>query len=91
MPTIIPDLSKLSFKEENSLNNLLASIDVKLAKLGQMTWESVAFGTEHKNCKPIYDDLIMYRDIITQKVHGCGCYDNISMQSLISKIKQLTA
>ena len=86
--TIVPDLS---VREYNSLNTLLALIETKLAKVGQLTWEDVAFGIEHKNYKPQYDDLIVYREIITQKLKGCGCYTGISLATLINKIKQLTA
>lgn len=90
MLTIIPDLTA-STKEENSLTSLLDAIDEKLAKLGQSTWEEVTFGSAGSNCRFQYSDLIMYKNILIQKVNGCGCYNRVPLKAIISKIKTLVA
>jgi hypothetical protein len=88
---IIPELSGPTIKEASELSALLELINIKLAKIGQLTWESVTFGIEHCDYKDKAEDLLLYREIIIQKLSGCGCYESMKLASLVSKIKTLTA
>lgn len=88
---IIPELSGPTLKEAAELHVLLELINTKLARIGQLTWENIAFGMSHCHSKEQADDLLVYREIITQKLQGCGCYEQIKLSTLVNKIKTLTA
>lgn len=85
---VVPELS-LSFKELNTLEELLYRVDQKLIKVATNTYEEIAYGIKGSNCNS--EDILTYRDIIVQKMNGCGCYNKYTISQLSSKIKTLTA
>lgn len=75
------------YNKQNPLYFLLSLIERKMAEIGHLVWENVSQGFSNKAEQ--YEDLISYKEIVLQRLHGCECLVNDKI--LISKIKQLTA
>lgn len=85
---IIPDLSQ-SCKDVNTLQNLVDKIDSKILRESRKIYEESAYGIQGCTAESV-STLSTFRQILIKKMLGCGWHSEVKIESLISKINQLT-
>lgn len=88
MYSITPTLSN-NYSSTQSLNALLDDIDSKIVDIATVQLSNVKYGFDKEVAIERYEDLIIYKDILLDKLLGCNCLDDEYIVYIITKIKQL--
>jgi len=88
MYSITPSLSD-NYSSNKSLNDLLDSLDRKIVDIAVTQVNNVRFGLDKPVDIELYEDLLIYKDILLDKLLGCNCLDDEYIVYIISKIKHL--
>ena len=88
MYSITPSLSD-NYSSNKSLNDLLDSLDRKIVDIAVTQVNNVWFGLDKPVDIELYEDLLIYKDILLDKLLGCNCLDDEYIVYIISKIKHL--
>ncbi len=84
---ILNKTQSISFSED--INELLCEIDTKLSRMSENKLNSERYGAcQHINMED-HRLLYKYRGILFGKAKGYCCYQNICLEDIISRIKQL--
>lgn len=89
MYSITPHLTN-NYSTLEELNNLIEAIDSSIVRIGIVALNNYRFGfDEHVDIQK-YKDLLRYRNILTKKLLGCNCFDDLLLLDIVSKLKKLT-
>ena len=89
MYSISPRLAN-NYSTNEELNNLLNMIDEKIAAMAICEYNSVRLGTVSNTDLDVYEDLLTYKEILLDKLLGCGCLEDALLISINNKIRKLT-
>lgn len=65
-------------------------IDSKIAAMAACEYNNIRFGFQNKTDLDLYEDLLTYKEILLDKLLGCGCLDDVMLISINNRIRKLT-
>jgi len=78
-----------NYASNDSLNQLLKSIDKKIILIASVEFDNVRLALNKKIDYELYNDLCTYKEILLNKLLGCNCLEDQMLIRIVSKIKKL--
>lgn len=72
-----------------TLNTWIGRIDSRIAELSKLIYESAAFQIPHPCAHEDAMLLVYFKDVLLRKSLGCGCFENYSESTILSKLNKL--
>lgn len=88
MYSISPTMAD-NYASNASLNSLLDSVDRRIAEIAIVQLNNTRFGFRQEVNFDQYDDLLIYKEILMDKLMGCNCLDDQFLIKIVSKLKKL--
>lgn len=73
-----------------NLEDLKNIIECKIYDISSRELESIRFGIKSVTNYDLVDDLEDYLDITNDKLYGCNCLGNLSIDTIYSRVIKLT-
>ncbi len=88
MYSITPRFSN-NYSTNAELNSLIDAIDTRIAEIAVVEYNNVRFGFQGKVNIEQYEDLLIYRKMLLDKLLGCTCLQDVYLLKIVSKLKKL--
>lgn len=88
MYSISPRLTD-NYSTNTSLNDLIDAIDNRIVEISIVEYNNVRFGFKQFVNMEQYEDLIIYRKMLLDKLLGCNCLEDVYLIKIVSKLKKL--
>lgn len=89
MYSVFPRLTN-NYSTVQELNNLIEEVDRSIVEIAIVAMNNYRFGFDDHVQLDRYKALLRYRNILTRKLLGCNCLDDILILNIVSKLKKLT-
>lgn len=88
MYSITPRLSP-NYSSNDELNKLLDSLDRKIGAMALCQLKNYKFGSNKPVDLDLYEDLLIYKEILLDKLLGCNCLEDARLIEINSHIRKL--
>lgn len=88
MYSISPHLAD-NYSTNESLNALIDAIDRRIVEIAVVEYNNVRLGLDQFVNIEQYEDLIIYRKMLLDKLLGCQCLQEVFLIKIVSKLKKL--
>lgn len=88
MYSIAPTMAN-NYSTNESLNDLLDRVDRRIVDIAIVELNNVRFGFAQVVNYEQYEDLLIYKEILMDKLLGCNCLDDQFLIKIVSKLKKL--
>jgi len=88
MYSISPRMSN-NYSSNCELNNLIESIDKKILDIATCEYNNIRFGFNKVIDYNKYEDLLIMKEILLDKLLGCNCLDDKFLININFNIKKL--
>jgi hypothetical protein len=85
---IAPHLTN-NYSTTEQLNDLIEKIDHKILEMAVVQYNNVRFGFVQPVDIEKYEDLLIYKKILLDKLLGCNCLTDQFLLMIVSKLKKL--
>lgn len=79
-----------NWSTNESLNDTLDSIDTKVESMACCKAGNIQLDLTCNVDMDLYSDLMMYKEILLNKLLGCKCLEDHKLIDIVSRIKKLT-
>lgn len=79
-----------NYSSTHNLNQLIDDVDNRIVQIAIVQYNNVRFGFQQFVDMEQYEDLLIYKEILLDKLLGCNCLDDQFLLKIVSKLKKLT-
>ena len=78
-----------NYSTTDSLNSLIDAVDRRIVQIAIVEYNNVRFGFDQFVDYEQYEDLLIYKKILLDKLLGCNCLQDQFLLKIVSKLKKL--